>query len=162
MKESIEFVPNQERQKKIEELIAGGYGYRCLKCNRIYKTSRREHYEDGHGGRYIDMCCCGCDLFQKLEEVSCLDVEVQEPVNGVLVFKEHHAKYCKCNVGEIWTGDSDTECWASFELLRDDDTEKTLKCSKSGLRIVLLKSTEEEMKNPDEVGSKFLRIPTAE
>jgi hypothetical protein len=76
-----------------------------------------------------------------------------------LVFKEHHAKYCRCPGGEIWTGDSETECQPDFELLEEDSGKKVYRCSVSGLKIVILRSTEEELKNPDELGSTFLRIP---
>jgi len=145
-------------RRRIKELIEKGYRYRCLACGMVYKTPRKEKYEDGNGVRFIDMCGCGCDLFKRLEDIVCVKVIVKEPVNGTLVFKAHHAKYCRCEVGEAWTGDAETECWAKFELL-DDGIRKVFICLKSGLKIVILKSTEEEMKNPDEAGSKYIRIP---
>jgi len=158
MKETLEFVLDEERQQKIKELIEQGYRYRCIKCNTAFKEKRQEFYEDGHGGRFIDMCRCGCDLFQRLDEISYLRVEVK-PVDGTLVFKEHHAKYCKCEKGKIWTGDAETECWPDFELLEEKGDKKVYKCLKSNLKIVILKSTEDELKNPDELGSTFLRWP---
>ncbi len=159
MKETLEFVLNKELQQRIKELIEAGYHYRCLACGRIYKEKRQEYREDGHGGCFVNMCRCGDrDLFQKLEEVSCLDVRVK-PVGRTLVFKEHHAKYCRCMKGEIWTGDAETECDADFELLEDKGDKKIFKCLESGLKIVVLKSTKEELKNPDERGSTYLIIP---
>lgn len=158
MEETLKFVVDEERQKKIKELMAEGYQWRCLKCNRVYKEKRVELFEDGHGGRSLDMCRCGCDLFQKLAETTCLNIEVK-PVNGALFFKEHHAKYCECGKGKIWTGDSETECRPSFKALRDREYPKTYRCSQSGLIIVILKSTKEELTKPDELGSVFLRIP---
>lgn len=158
MEETLKFVVDEERQKKIKELMTQGYQWRCLKCNTVYKEKRVELYEDGHGGRSLDMCRCGCDLFQKLSETACLRIEVQ-PVNDTLVFREHHAKYCKCDVGEIWTGDSETECHPDLEVLEDKAYPKTYRCSKSGLKIVILKSTKEELAGPDELGSVFLRMP---
>lgn len=161
VEESVEFVENPKRKEKVQKLIDEGYEYYCLKCHGVYKRPRREFYEDGHGGRRIDMCTCGCDLFGRLEDVRCVSIKVKEPEDGTLVFREHHAKYCKCHVGEIWTGDASTECWPNFELVRDDIVEKTFRCSKSGLKIVILKSTKKELEEPDEVGSSFLRIPSA-
>lgn len=49
------------------EAIKEGFKYYCLYCGRIYKKVPQVEYEDGHGGRWIDMCCCGSDLFEKLE-----------------------------------------------------------------------------------------------
>lgn len=158
MQETLKFVPDEAEQQKIKELIEQGYKYRCLDCNTVFKELRQELYEDGHGGRFIDMCRCGCDLFQKLEETSCLRREVK-PVDGTLVFKEHHAKYCVCEKGAIWTGRSETECHPSFKLLEEEDGKKVFQCLVSGLKIVILKSTEEELKKPDELGSSFLRWP---
>jgi hypothetical protein len=159
MEETLKFVSNADANKRVKELIDKGYAYRCLGCNKVYKVKRQEPYEDGHGGRFIDMCgSCGCDLFQPLQETTCLELKIS-PINGVLIFKEHHAKYCKCDVGEIWTGDAETECHTEFKLLEDGGDKKTYKCVKSGLKIIILKSTEEELHKPDELGSKFLRIP---
>ncbi len=42
-------------------------GYRCLGCGRVFKSVPTEEYEDGHGGRQLDMCPCGCDLFEKVQ-----------------------------------------------------------------------------------------------
>jgi|GEM_PF-2623615 len=158
MEETLKFVLDADTNKIVKELIDKGYNYRCLGCNKVYKAKRQEPYEDGHGGRFIDMCGCGCDLFQPLQEITCLEPEIS-PIDGVLIFKEHHAKYCKCNVGEIWTGHAETECHTEFKLLEDEGDKKTYKCTKSGLKIIVLKSTEEELNKPDELGSKFLRIP---
>lgn len=158
MEETLRFVENKKRKEEIKKLLEKGYLFRCLSCNTVYKEKKQEFYNDGHGGRYIDMCSCGCDLFQPLEEMTCLQVEL-EPVDGVLVFKEHHAKYCKCDNGEIWTGDSETECHPDFQFLEKKGDRKTYKCLNSGLKIVILKSTKKELESPDELGSAFLRIP---
>jgi len=160
MKESVEFIRDEERWQKIQELIDEGFVHICLGCSGVCKNLPQIDYEDGHGGRSISMCPrCGCDLFKRIDQISPLVVKVGPPVDGTLVFKEHHAKYCKCDVGELWTGDAETECFAKFELLEKNDDGKTLKCRKSGLKLVILKSTEEELTQPDEVGSTFLRIP---
>lgn len=51
-----------------DEAIAKGYKHYCLKCHKVYKEVPKQTYEDGHGGRLIDMCRCGSDLFGLLEE----------------------------------------------------------------------------------------------
>lgn len=158
MEETLKFVVDEEAQKEIRKLMDQGYKWCCLKCGTVSKEKRVELYEDGHGGRSIDMCSCGCDLFQALEHMTCLNAEVG-PVKGTLVFKEHHAKYCKCGKGAIWTGDSETECRADFQTLRDKKYPKVYRCLTSGLKIVILKSTEGELQKPDERGSIFLRWP---
>jgi hypothetical protein len=46
-----------------------GYKYGCLDCGRLFKNQvRTEQYEDGHGGRRLEMCYCGCDLFMDFEK----------------------------------------------------------------------------------------------
>ena len=46
-----------------EEAIKKGYTCFCANCNTAYKKTPKEWYEDGHGGRYINMCkTCPCDL----------------------------------------------------------------------------------------------------
>lgn len=107
MRETIKFIPDKKREEKIKKFLKDGYRWRCLGCGLVSKDKRQEFYEDGHGGRFIDMCRCGSDLFIKLEDMSCKIVKVQ-PVNGTLVFKEHHFKYCKCDKGEVWTGEAET------------------------------------------------------
>lgn len=158
MKETLEFVLDREKEEKIKDLIKKGYRYVCVGCGRVYKEKRRELYEDGHGGHFIDICSCGCDLFKNLEELTCLAVKVK-PVRKTLIFKEHHAKYCQCEKGEFWTGNAETECHAEFDLLEHKGNKKIFRCLKSGFKIVILKSTEQELNNPDELGSTYLRVP---
>jgi hypothetical protein len=166
MKETIEFVDDLERKKKLEEFLKQGYRVKCLICGKIYKDTPRKWYEDGHGGRNIEICSCGSDLFINLEEVivnRCKTVGVKPNADGALVFKEHHFKYCKCDKGKVWTGDAETECFQDghlefLELLLDGGG-KVYRCPKSGLKIIVLKSTEEELRRSDEMGSKYLRIP---
>lgn len=50
-----------------EQAKEEGYVWFCLACHKIYKEKRTEQYEDGHGGRKLEMCSCGCDLFDKLK-----------------------------------------------------------------------------------------------
>ncbi|HCR41769.1 TPA: hypothetical protein DIV45_00105 [Patescibacteria group bacterium] len=50
-----------------EEALAKDYLYYCLNCNKVYKELPVENYEDGHGGRNLQMCKCGCDLFADLK-----------------------------------------------------------------------------------------------
>ena len=141
-------------------MLQTGFRYICVRCHALHRKPRQEYYDDGHAGRMIDMCSCGCDIFEKIENIPCLHVVV-EPRDGVLVFKEHHAKYCKCSVGTLWTGDFSTECSPDFTLLASEKNKETLRCNKSGMTIVILKSTEEELRTEDALGSSFLRIPSA-
>ncbi len=163
-KETIEFIEDVERKKKLETWLKQGYRVRCLGCGTVYKNTPEQPYEDGHGGRNIRMCRCGSDLFIDLKELiahKCKTVKI-EPVGETIVLKEHHFKYCKCRVGEVWTGDAGTECRAEsdFELfMMWPNDRKVYLCPKSGLRIVVLKSTKEEREKPDEMGSKYFRIP---
>jgi len=156
MEETIKFVEDEEAVKKRDELLAAGYQWQCLGCRLISKEKRRERYENGHGSRMLDMCACGSDLFRGLAEIPCKDVVVSS-VDGTLVFKEHHAKYCKCELGELWTGDSSTECQAGWESMGKKEGNKIYCCSKSGLKIIILPSTMKELTSPDEMGSSYQR-----
>ena len=49
-----------------EEIMKEGSVYYCLHCHSAYKKVPTEWYEDGHGGRHITMCNCGCDLIALL------------------------------------------------------------------------------------------------
>lgn len=42
----------------------------CLRCGRIYKEPPIVTYADGHGGRLLEMCGCGSDLFVKVAEAA--------------------------------------------------------------------------------------------
>jgi hypothetical protein len=53
-----------------EEAMADGYIWFCLGCNKAYKKKPTEQYEDGHGGRQLEMCSCGCDLFARFDDDS--------------------------------------------------------------------------------------------
>jgi hypothetical protein len=55
--------------KKLEDLKKEGYKYVCMGCNTVYKEKPERWYEDGHGGRYIDMCRCDCDLFGTVDGI---------------------------------------------------------------------------------------------
>lgn len=154
MQETVRFVLDEERKKELKKFIKQGYKYKCLGCGMIYKNRRKEWYEDGHGGRFIEMCKCGSDLFIKLEDINCMVPEI-EIIDNTIIVKEHNFKYCKCPVGEVWTGDSETECWADFENLSVDELgNKIFRCEESGIKILLLKSTSEEMEN-----ASFVRLP---
>jgi len=54
--------------KKLEEWQEKGYNWVCMGCNTVYKQKPDMLYEDGHGGRFIDMCRCGCDLFNTIDD----------------------------------------------------------------------------------------------
>lgn len=50
------------------EAISLGYHYYCMGCSKVYREIPTEHYEDGHGGRRMEMCNCGCDLFRRFQD----------------------------------------------------------------------------------------------
>jgi hypothetical protein len=51
-----------------QEAIESGHVWYCLQCKTAYKKKPTEQYEDGHGGRRLEMCPCGCDLFDRLAD----------------------------------------------------------------------------------------------
>jgi len=53
--------------KKLEGWKKDGYNYVCLGCHTVYKQKPERFYEDGHGGRYIEMCRCDSDLFDTID-----------------------------------------------------------------------------------------------
>jgi hypothetical protein len=156
MLETIKFVPNEIVAKNRDELISEGMRWICLNCGRCYRDKPKESYEDGHGIRLLEMCRCGSDLFKKLNEVEILVPKV-EAVNGKLVFKEHHFKYCRCKKGEVWTGDATTECGATPEFRKKIGNNKLYYCPIGNMMILILKSTSQELTSPDERGSTYIR-----
>jgi len=63
----INSIDVDETLKHIEKLGKNGGKNICLGCHKVYENIPKQNYEDGHGGRMIDMCGCGSDLFEKLE-----------------------------------------------------------------------------------------------
>lgn len=51
-----------------DKAIKLGYQIYCLGCSAVYKSTPTEQYEDGHGGRQLEMCRCGSDLFANLAD----------------------------------------------------------------------------------------------
>lgn len=51
-----------------EEVLGEGYRFYCLACSKVFKELPTEPYEDGHRGRSLEMCRCGCDLFANLKD----------------------------------------------------------------------------------------------
>lgn len=157
IKETIEFVPETARVKKIKQLMKENYHWRCDGCGTVYKD-KPEIYERGQDCE-IPMCRCGSDLFTDLREILekwCVIVKV-EPVNNEIILKEHNFKHCQCKAGEVWTGDAETECNAPLELLVHRSDVKVYRCKKSGLKIVCLASTPSEMKK--EKSKAYIRLP---
>lgn len=58
---------------KRQEVIAEGYKYYCLNCNKVFKDLPYQPYEDGHGCRQVPFCSCSSDLFATLEGDSDVD-----------------------------------------------------------------------------------------
>jgi len=63
-----------------KELLKEGYRYGCIGCNTAYKDVPWEDYPDGHGGRPLAMCRCGCDII--------VDFETGKPVYWSSVDRE--------------------------------------------------------------------------
>ncbi len=58
-----------EQISLLENFKEKGYNSVCLGCNTVYKEKPTEIYEDGHGGRFLEICCrCGSDLFEGIDE----------------------------------------------------------------------------------------------
>jgi len=55
--------------KKLTQLKSQDYNWVCANCHKVYKQKRQEPYEDGHGGRYLDMCRCGCDIYLTIDKM---------------------------------------------------------------------------------------------
>ena len=142
MKETIEFIPNEKQEKIKNDLLEKGYQYQCLKCGFFYKEKPQEAYVHGH----INMCNCGCDLFRNISEIKCIKIKVFS-VAGKIILKQHNFKYCKCEKGELWTGDAETECSPCFQDIKRFKKGSTALCPISGLKLVCLKSTQEELNN---------------
>lgn len=157
MKETIEFVKDEKIAERIAELLRDGNQSVCLGCSGVYKEKPKEKYENGHGGTIIEICgACGSDLFMDLAEVSPLKTVVK-PKNKKLILKEHHFKYCKCEKGEVWTGDATTECGATPEFRKKIGNNKLYYCPIGNMMILILKSTSQELTSPDERGSTYIR-----
>jgi hypothetical protein len=57
----------QKSAQNLEDLKKKGGEHVCLKCNSVYAEKPIWHYEDGHGGRDLEMCPCGSDLFETID-----------------------------------------------------------------------------------------------
>lgn len=58
-----------------QEMIDAGLLYFCANCRLTYKEVPTEDYEDGHGGRLLTMCRCGCDLIVSLKTNNLVNAE---------------------------------------------------------------------------------------
>ncbi len=58
----------EESINLLESFKEKGYHEVCLGCNTVYKKKPKQDYEDGHGGRCLEMCRCGSDLFEDINE----------------------------------------------------------------------------------------------
>lgn len=52
----------------LREVYDQGYRRVCIACRKVFKEAPTEWYEDGHGGRHLEMCRCGCDLIGYIVE----------------------------------------------------------------------------------------------
>lgn len=147
LEETIKLTIDLEQVQIRDRLLAKGGNYLCLKCNTVYKHKPQSEVDDGF--ETIDECPkCKCDLFLHLSEIDFLNGEV-EPVDGVIILKQHNFKYCKCRAGEFHTSDATTECGVYFKIDERDlvvfDGGVACVCPVSGLVLIQLNSTKEEM-----------------
>ena len=61
-----------------QEMIDKGLLYFCSGCSTCYKEVPTEDYEDGHGGRLLTTCRCGCDLIVSLKTNNLVDADGKE------------------------------------------------------------------------------------
>ena len=54
--------------KNMEELMQKGAKYICTGCYKVYASKPKTVYEDGHGGRMMEICRCRSDLFTGIDE----------------------------------------------------------------------------------------------
>jgi len=147
VEETLTKVFNQERYNQIQLLIDEGYQYRCLRCSNLYKIKP-------------GFCSCHCDLFMDLNEFSNNFYYTWEHksiwMDGVKthIFKEHNFTWCQCQVSKkkmfYHTGNTNSECgskWKHWEEIRRSDNEILVQCPISGWRVLVLRSTKEEIKN---------------
>lgn len=163
LKETIEYVLNQDLVDNLEGLKKEDYTVGCLVCQTVYKSAPKTDYENGHGGREITFCRkCNSDLIVSLDEVlenNCYEIKVSPiMIDGIptLIFKEHNYKYCTCEVDgkvyEVWTGKAETECRNTLlpgvsrklELLSRGNNWAKFRCPRSMYNIVILKSSSKE------------------
>jgi hypothetical protein len=58
----------EKQISKLEKFKGEGYTEVCIACRIVYKQVPTQHYEDGHGGRDLEMCSCGSDLFNSIDK----------------------------------------------------------------------------------------------
>jgi len=161
VKETIEFIDDVALEKIVNKALNEGYRFKCLGCGQLYKKKPQESYGNNNGKKSAPVCDeCGCSAFIILKDIACKILKVK-PDDGVLVFKEHHFKYCRCKNGKVCTGDDDSECSGikDLKLIRETPDKKVFKCHLSELTIVILKSTKRELQKADEMGRKLILLP---
>ncbi len=164
--ETIKFVKNLDRVKKLKKLISKGIKYKCIGCGNYSKHE------------FKSKCClyCGEDLIVTIESIledfDYIFDSIIEPIKpdgiNTMIFKEHNFKYCTCDysswpidgkestVTSVHTGDFNTECGMKWKLDRDheildQETEnsRTYVC-KRGYHIIIIKQTDEEFEKHKE------------
>ena len=63
----IDKIDEDASKERFKELKSAGGKFVCLSCKRVYEKKPMQFYEDGHGGRDIEMCVCGCDLLDEID-----------------------------------------------------------------------------------------------
>ena len=55
-----------ETLDNLKNLKEQGAEHICLGCHKVYQNKPYEIYEDGHDGRLLEICKCGNDLFENI------------------------------------------------------------------------------------------------
>ena len=50
------------------DLKEQGARFICLNCYHAYEKKPKKLFEDGHDGRYVEMCTCGADIFEDIKK----------------------------------------------------------------------------------------------
>ena len=58
----------QAAADRLRTMQAEGYNHVCVNCRIVYQEKPTQEYADGHGGRLLNMCRCGSDLFITIDE----------------------------------------------------------------------------------------------
>ena len=133
-KETISFPDDKERKDSLLE----GYAYYCLGCGCLYKMNPGSEVKLDSDPGCVN---CGGDRFGSLRK----DIVVF-PRDEMIILKQHNFEHCRCYVGKLKTGKAQSECWASYNF-EEFQFGRFAICPKSGLLLICLNSTQEELDN---------------
>lgn len=77
----VDSIDVEKTLKNLKKLREKGAKHVCLNCTKVYQKKREEVYENGHGGRLLEMCTCGSHLFQDIN--SFLDSQTKRTIKKI-------------------------------------------------------------------------------